>query len=278
MAWNAWKRCCKKVDFQGEHFAGIHDRFPRDTLCSQSQLAIGWSEQSAKSRMNFRKKTIHTNSLHRKEEDSKDNVSYPEQSRQKWAYETSIWFSSRCLNEKSSTTRIRWTNWRAYPSRTIRSTASLFIKHIVVGQVWMELEMSCSTRQNLRTERVPCSPQRVEEMPQKSWFSRGTLQRYSRSLLWDPSLSWIATQNWLDRAVRTSWHSKITRTVSPKRNSKDSKESGISHSISRAKTRKNRLRRESGEEVAEPTSPKQFRRWQSSSGDQALLFSWHPRI
>ena len=25
MAWNAWKRCCKKVDSQGEHFTGIHD-------------------------------------------------------------------------------------------------------------------------------------------------------------------------------------------------------------------------------------------------------------
>ena len=29
MAWNAWKRYCKKVDSQGEHFTGIHDRFHR---------------------------------------------------------------------------------------------------------------------------------------------------------------------------------------------------------------------------------------------------------
>ena len=29
MAWNARKRCCKKVDSQGEHFTGIHDRFLR---------------------------------------------------------------------------------------------------------------------------------------------------------------------------------------------------------------------------------------------------------
>ena len=27
LAWNAWKRCCKKVDSQGGHFTGIHDRF-----------------------------------------------------------------------------------------------------------------------------------------------------------------------------------------------------------------------------------------------------------
>ena len=31
-AWNTWKRCCEKVDSQGEHFAGIHDRFLRDPV------------------------------------------------------------------------------------------------------------------------------------------------------------------------------------------------------------------------------------------------------
>ena len=48
MAWNAWKRCCKKVDSQGEHFTGIHDRFLRDPAYRESQLAIGWSEQRCK--------------------------------------------------------------------------------------------------------------------------------------------------------------------------------------------------------------------------------------
>ena len=48
MAWNAWKRCCKKVDSQGEHFTGIHDRFLRDPFYRESQLAIGWSEQKCK--------------------------------------------------------------------------------------------------------------------------------------------------------------------------------------------------------------------------------------
>ena len=57
-----------------------------------------------------------------------------------------------------------------------------------------------STRQNWRTERVPCSLECVEEMLQKSWLSRWTFQRYSRSLLRDPSLSRITTRNWLDRA------------------------------------------------------------------------------
>ena len=49
MAWNAWKRCCKKVDSQGEHFTSIHDPFLRHPIHHQSQLAIGWSETSAKS-------------------------------------------------------------------------------------------------------------------------------------------------------------------------------------------------------------------------------------
>ena len=34
MAWNAWKRCCMKVDSQGEHFTGIHDRFLRNPVLS----------------------------------------------------------------------------------------------------------------------------------------------------------------------------------------------------------------------------------------------------
>ena len=48
MAWNAWKRCCKKVDSQGEHLTGIHDRFLRDPVYRESQLAIGWSEEKFK--------------------------------------------------------------------------------------------------------------------------------------------------------------------------------------------------------------------------------------
>ena len=48
MAGTAWKRCCKKVDSQGEHFTGIHDRFLRDPVYHESQLSIGWSEQRCK--------------------------------------------------------------------------------------------------------------------------------------------------------------------------------------------------------------------------------------
>ena len=48
MVWNAWKRCCKKVDSQGEHFTGIHDRFLNDPVHRESQLVIGWLEQKCK--------------------------------------------------------------------------------------------------------------------------------------------------------------------------------------------------------------------------------------
>ena len=47
LAWNAWKRCCKRVDSQGEHFTEIHDRFLRDPVYRESQLAIGWSEEKS---------------------------------------------------------------------------------------------------------------------------------------------------------------------------------------------------------------------------------------
>ena len=48
LAWNVWKRCCKKVDSQGGHFTAIHDRFLRDPVYRESQLAIGWTEQKCK--------------------------------------------------------------------------------------------------------------------------------------------------------------------------------------------------------------------------------------
>ena len=57
-AWNAWKRCCKKVVSQGEHFTGTHDRFLRDPVYRG---------------MNLQKKTTHVISLPRKRRDTKDN-------------------------------------------------------------------------------------------------------------------------------------------------------------------------------------------------------------
>ena len=48
LTWNASKRCCKKVDSQGEHFTGIYDRFLWDPVYRESHLASGWSEQKWK--------------------------------------------------------------------------------------------------------------------------------------------------------------------------------------------------------------------------------------
>ena len=62
MAWNAWKRCCKKVDSQDGHFAGIHNRFLRDQVFRESQLAIGWTEQKCKE-MDELAKQAHTYDL-----------------------------------------------------------------------------------------------------------------------------------------------------------------------------------------------------------------------
>ena len=44
-AFNAWKRCRKRVESQHEHYKGIHDRFLRDQVYRDSQLASGWTEQ-----------------------------------------------------------------------------------------------------------------------------------------------------------------------------------------------------------------------------------------
>ena len=45
MAFNAWKRCRKRVDSQGEHYKGIHDRFLKDQIYRQSQLKI-WLDRA----------------------------------------------------------------------------------------------------------------------------------------------------------------------------------------------------------------------------------------
>ena len=40
IAFNAWKRCRNRVDSQEEHYKGIHDRFLKDQVYRDSQLAI----------------------------------------------------------------------------------------------------------------------------------------------------------------------------------------------------------------------------------------------
>ena len=110
MACNAWKRCCKKVDSQDEHFTGIHDRFLRDPVYRESHLSIGWTEKCKK--WDELAQEDHAYRLTPDEKKTYQGQWYLtlKQSRQKWAYETSIRFSSRCLDEKSSTPRITRTS------------------------------------------------------------------------------------------------------------------------------------------------------------------------
>ena len=66
IAWNAWKRCCKKIDSQGGHFTGIHDRFLRHPVYRESQLAIGWTKHKCKE-MDELTKQDHTYHLSKEE-------------------------------------------------------------------------------------------------------------------------------------------------------------------------------------------------------------------
>ena len=73
IAWNAWKRCCQRVDSQGEHYKGIHDRFLRDQVYRDSQLASGWTEQKCAKRWTYwQSKITRTISLKRNSKDTKN--------------------------------------------------------------------------------------------------------------------------------------------------------------------------------------------------------------
>ena len=87
---NAWKRFCKKVDSRGEHFTCIHDRFFRDPVYRESQLAIGWSQQESKEWDGFVKEDHIQTHSRGKEKILRTKISFSEQSRQKWVYEVSI--------------------------------------------------------------------------------------------------------------------------------------------------------------------------------------------
>ena len=60
VAFNAWKRCGKRVDAGEEHYKGIHDRFLRVQVYSESQLKIGWTEQKCSRWTNWHRKITRT--------------------------------------------------------------------------------------------------------------------------------------------------------------------------------------------------------------------------
>ena len=109
MAWNAWKRCCKKVDSQGEHFTGIHDRFLRDPVYRESQLAIGWTEQKCKEWDELAKED-HTYRLTPEEKGRYHGQLYLTLNKSGKNGPMKLRSDFRAVYEKSSTPRVRRTN------------------------------------------------------------------------------------------------------------------------------------------------------------------------
>ena len=107
IAWNAWKRCCKKVDSQGGHFTGIHDRYLRDPVIVNHNSQSDGQNKSAKSFDACKRRPYISSHSRGTEMIPRTLVSHLEQVRQKWACETSIRFSSCFLYQKSSTLRVR---------------------------------------------------------------------------------------------------------------------------------------------------------------------------
>ena len=99
IAFNAWKRCRKRVDSQDQHYKGILDRFLRDQVYRESQLAIGWTEQKC-IEMDELAKQDHTYHLS-KEEFKRYQGQWYLTLRQERAYAT-LRFSSYSLSQKPS--------------------------------------------------------------------------------------------------------------------------------------------------------------------------------
>ena len=72
IAWNASKRCCKKVDSQGEHFTVFTVDFSEIQFIVNHNLQSDGQHKSAQSGTNLHKKTIHIVSLQRKRKDTMD--------------------------------------------------------------------------------------------------------------------------------------------------------------------------------------------------------------
>ena len=97
---NARKRCCKRVDSQGEHFKGIHDRFLRDQVYRESQLLIGWTQQKCIDKDEFAKEnTYHLSTEEFKRYQGQWYLTL-NKSGKKRAYVTSTSFSSCSLKNR----------------------------------------------------------------------------------------------------------------------------------------------------------------------------------
>ena len=100
----------RKVDSQGRHFTGIHDRFLRDPVYRESPLAIGWTEQKCKEWDELAKED-HTYHLTPEEKKRYQGQWYLTLNKEGKNGPTKLQSDfGRCLDEKSFTPRIRRTN------------------------------------------------------------------------------------------------------------------------------------------------------------------------
>ena len=143
----------------------------------------------------------------------------------------------------------------------------------------------CSTRQSLRTERVPYSLECVEEMLQRKLTLKvdiftGIHDRFLRDPVYRESqlkIGWTEQKCIEMDELAQQDHTYHLTTEEFKRYqgqwyltlNKSGKNAPmrLRPDFLAAVTLKNRLHRESGEEIAEPISPQQYRRWHSSSSD-----------
>ena len=124
MAWNAWKRCCKKVDSQVEHFAGYSPRFLSDPVNPESQLAIGWPEQKCQEWDEIFKRRPHISSHSR----GKEKI------QRQW------WYLPLNKTGKNGLIKLRSdfqaaVSMKSFSPRVRRTSWASFFKY-VVGQVW----------------------------------------------------------------------------------------------------------------------------------------------
>ena len=114
MAWNAWKRCCKKVDSQGEHLQVFTIDF------SEIQFIVNHNSQSDGQSQKDKEWDALAKEDHKYKLTPEERRRYKGQwylthnkAGKKWAYEASTWLQSRCHDEKSLTPWIRRTKLKS---------------------------------------------------------------------------------------------------------------------------------------------------------------------
>ena len=85
----------RKSTLEGERFTGLHDRFPRDPVYRESQCKV--IDELATSK-------TYVSSLHRGIKKIPKTISHLEQSRQKWACETSMLILGAAVSIKKKST------------------------------------------------------------------------------------------------------------------------------------------------------------------------------